>query len=95
MPVKEAAAPLNNYDQNTATLIRSSIKRLEYLLADNMLVGERDPEILNKSRKLKEELKQTQIQLIDIPIAEENTSSKELDAYFNDPKINKKYKVKK
>lgn len=95
VPVKEAAAPLNNYDQNTATLIRSSIKRLEYLLADNMLVGERDPEILNKSRKLKEELKQTQIQLIDIPIAEENTSSKELDAYFNDPKINKKYKVKK
>ncbi len=95
VPVKEAAAPLNNYDQNTATLIRSSIKRLEYLLADNMLVGERDPEILNKSRKLKEELKQTQIQLIDIPIAEENTSAKELDEYFNDPKINKKYKVKK
>ena len=95
VPVKEAAAPLNNYDQNTATLIRSSIKRLEYLLADNMLVGERDPEILNKSRKLKEELKQTQIQLIDIPIAEESSSSKELDAYFNDPKINKKYKVKK
>ena len=94
VPVKEAAAPLNNYDQNTATLIRSSIKRLEYLLADNMLVGERDPEILNKSRKLKEELKQTQIQLIDIPIAEDNTSSKELDEYFNDPKINKKYKVK-
>ncbi len=94
VPVKEAAAPLNNYDQNTATLIRSSIKRLEYLLADNMLIGERDPEILNKSRKLKEELKQTQIQLIDIPIAEENTSPKELDEYFNDPKINKKYKVK-
>ena len=94
VPVKEAAAPLNNYDQNTATLIRSSIKRLEYLLADNMLIGERDPEILNKSRKLKEELKQTQIQLIDIPLAEENSSPKELDEYFNDPKINKKYKVK-
>ena len=95
VPVKEAAAPLNNYDQNTATLIRSSIKRLEYLLADNMLISERDPEILTKSRKLKEELKQTQIQLIDIPIAEENASPKELDAYFNDPKINKKYKVKR
>jgi len=95
VPVKEAAAPLNNYDQNTATLIRSSIKRLEYLLADNMLISERDPEILNKSRKLKEELKQTQIQLIDIPLAEENASPKELDEYFNDPKINKKYKVKR
>ena len=59
-----------------------------------MLIGERDPEILNKSRKLKEELKQTQIQLIDIPLAEENSSPKELDEYFNDPKINKKYKVK-
>ena len=95
VPVKEATAPYNNYDQNTATLIRSSIKRLEYLLADNMLIGERDPEILNKSRKLKDELKQTQIQLIDIPIAEDNTSDKELDDYFNSPKVNKKYRVKR
>lgn len=93
VPVKEAAAPLNNYDQNTATLIRSSIKRLEYLLADNMLIGERDPDILNKSRKLKEELKQTQIQLIDVPISEEDINPKELDDYFNNPDVNKKYKV--
>ncbi len=95
VPVKEAAVPNNNYDQNTATLIRSSIKRLDYLMADNTLISERDPDILNKSRKLKEELKQTQIQLIDIPISEENASPKELDEYFNNPKVNKKYKVKK
>jgi hypothetical protein len=95
VPVKEATAPYNNYDQNTATLIRSSIKRLEYLLADNILIGERDPEILNKSRKLKEELKQTQIQLIDIPIADDNSSDKELDDYFNSPKVNKKYRVRR
>ena len=94
VPVKEASAPNNNADQNVATLIRSSIKRLEYMLVENSLIGERDPEILNKQRKLKEELKQTQIQLIDIPIAEDDTSSKDLDEYFNNPKVNKKYRVK-
>lgn len=94
VPVKEAAAPTSNADQNTATLIRSSIKRLEYQLADNTLVGEKDPDILNKSRKLKEELKQTQIQLIDIPIAENIATTKEVDDYFNNPKVNKKYQVK-
>ena len=94
VPVKEATAPNSNGDQNTATLIRSGIKRLEYLLADNSLVGDKDPDILNKSRKLKEELKQSQIQLIDIPIAEDNSTRKELDDYFNNPKVNKKYKLK-
>ena len=95
VPVKEATAPNSNADQNTATLIRSAIKRLEYLLADNSLVGDKDPDILNKSRKLKEELKQSQIQLIDIPIAEDNSTRKELDDYFNNPKVNKKYKLKR
>lgn len=95
VPVKEATAPNNNYDQNTATLIRSTIKRLEYLLSDNTLINERDPDILNKSRKLKEELKQSQIQLIDIPIADDNISDKELDEYFNNPEVNKKYRVKR
>jgi hypothetical protein len=94
VPVKEASAPNSNADQNTATLIRSSIKRLEYLLSENTLVGERDPDILNKSRKLKEELKQSQIQLIDIPIAEDGSTKQELDEYFNNPKVNKKYRVK-
>ncbi|WP_301923960.1 hypothetical protein [Ferruginibacter sp.] len=94
VPVKEATAPNSNSDQNTGTLIRNSIKRLEYLLADNTLVGEKDLDILNKSRKLKDELKQSQIQLIDIPIAEDNLSQKELDDYFNNPKVNKKYRVK-
>jgi hypothetical protein len=94
VPVKEASAPNNNGDQNTASLVRNAIKRLEYLIAENTLVGDRDPEILAKTRKLKDELKQTQIQLIDIPIAEENLSSKELDEYFNSPKVNKKYRVK-
>ena len=94
VPVKEATAPNISSDQNTASLIRNSIKRLEYLIADNTIVGERDPEILSKTKKLKDELKQMQIQLIDIPIADENLNSKELDDYFNNPKVNKKYKVK-
>lgn len=95
VPVKEATSPNSSYEQNTATLIRSSIKRLEYLLTENRLIGTRDPDILNKSRKLREELKQTQIQLIDIPIAEEAPDEKELDEYFNNPKVNKKYKMKR
>ena len=95
VPVKEATAPNVSADQNMAALIRNSIKRLEYLIADNTVVGERDPEILNKTKKLKDELKQMQIQLIDIPIADENLNSRELDEYFNNPKVNKKYKVKK
>ncbi len=94
VPVKEAAAPNSTYEQNTATLIRSSIKRLEYLLQDNQLTGTRDPEILNKARKLRDELKQMQIQLIDIPYTEEYADEQELDAYFNNPKVNKKYKPK-
>jgi len=52
VPVKEATAPNNSYEQNAATLIRSSIKRLEYLLQENQLVGERDPDILAKSKKI-------------------------------------------
>lgn len=95
VPVKEATAPNNSSDQNTASLIRNSIKRLEYLIADNTIVGERDPEILSKTKKLKDELKQMQIQLIDIPIADEKLDSKELDDYFNNPKVNKKYRVKR
>ena len=94
VPVKEAAAPNSTYEQNTATLIRSSIKRLEYLLQDNQLAGTRDPEILNKARKLRDELKQMQIQLIDIPYTEEFANEEELDAYFNNPKVTKKYKPK-
>lgn len=95
VPVKEATAPNSSYEQNTASQIRSSIKRLEYLMSQNKLVGDRDPDILIKFRKLSDELKQTQVQLIDIPLAEEAPNAKELDKYFNSEKVNKKYKIKK
>lgn len=96
VPVKEAVAPPKTFDQNQASLIRSSIKRLEYMLRDNSLVGERDSQINTKTNRLKEELKQIQIQLIDIPIEiTNNMTEDELNQYFNSPKVNKKYRIKK
>jgi hypothetical protein len=59
------------------------------------LVGDRDPDILQKDKKIKDEIKQMQIQLIDIPFSDEKLNSKQLDEYFNNPKVNKKYRVKK
>ena len=94
VPVKEAVAPTKNYEQNSASLVRSDIKRLQYLITDNILVGDKDPDILKKTARLKEELKQVQLQLIDVPVVEDSTDSKELDEYFNDPKVNKKYRLK-
>lgn len=96
VPIKEAVAPQKVYDQNQASLIRGSIKRLEYMLRDNLLVGEKDPNISTKTQKLKDELKQIQIQLIDIPVEiANNMTEEELNEYFNSPSVNKKYRVKK
>jgi len=96
VPIKEAVAPQKVFDQNQASLIRSAIKRLEYMLQDNSLVSEKDPDIARKTNKLKDELKQIQIQLIDIPLElTRDMSEDELNQYFNSPKVNKKYRVKK
>lgn len=95
-PIKEAAAPQKNVEQNQAAQIRSSIKRLEYMLQENQLVGEKDKEILEKTQRLKDELKQVQVQMIEVPIdIHHNLSKEELNAYFNSPKVNKKYRLKK
>ncbi len=95
VPVKEATAPTKVVEQNQASLVRSSIKRLEYMKTDNQLIGEKDPDILKKTNKLKEELKQIQIQLIDIPIDfGNNMSEEELNNYFNSPKVNRKYSLR-
>ena len=96
VPVKEAVAPPKTFDQNQASLIRSSIKRLEYMLRDNSLIGDRDSQIMSKANRLKEELKQIQIQLIDIPIEiTNNMTEEELNQYFNSPRVNRKYRIKK
>jgi len=94
VPVKEAVAPTKTAEQNSASLVRSDIKRLEYLLTDNMLIGEKDPDIIKKTQKLRDELTQVQLQLIDVPIVEDVGDPKESDKYFNNPKVNKKYRLK-
>lgn len=95
VPIKEAAVPSKVVDQNQASQIRSNIKRLEYMRQDNLLVGPKDPDILRKTAKLREELKQVQVQLIDVPIELTNDlSEEELNRYFNSPKVNKKYRLK-
>lgn len=95
VPIKEASVPNKSVDQNQAAMIRSSIKRLEYVLPDNMLLGERDWEILRKTTKLRDELKAVQVQLIDVPIEITNEmSEEELNRYFNSPKVTKKYRLK-
>ncbi len=44
VPVKEAVAPQKTAEQNSASLVRSSIKRLEYQVHENSLAGGKDPE---------------------------------------------------
>jgi hypothetical protein len=94
VPIKEAVAPQKVYDQNQASLVRTAIKRLEYMLRDNTLLADRDPDIVKKTNRLREELKQIQIQLIDIPVELTNDmTEEELNEYFNSPKVNKKYRT--
>lgn len=96
VPIKEAAVPTKPVDQNQASLIRTSIKRLEFMLTENQLIGEKDEDIAKKTNKLKDELKQVQVQLIDVPIEiTNNMSEEELNRYFNSPKVNKKYRLKR
>jgi hypothetical protein len=95
VPIKEAAVPNKAVDQNQAASIRTSIKRLEYMVQENQLIGDKDQDIVKKNNKLKDELKQAQIQLIDVPIdITNNLSEEELNNYFNSPKVNKKYRLK-
>ena len=94
VPVKEAVAPTKSYEQNAATAIRSNIKRLDYSLSENQPIGEKDPDIVSKIKKIREDLKQVQLQLIDVPLEiAENMNEEQLNAYFNNPKVNKKYRT--
>lgn len=94
VPIKEASVPNKNVDQNQAALIRTSIKRLEYMVQDNQVIGNKDPDIMRKIAKLKEELKATQVQLLEVPVELTNDlSEEELNRYFNSPKVNKKYRL--
>lgn len=94
VPVKEAVAPNKNDELNAASLVRNDIKRLQYLLSNNALVGDKDPEIVVKTSRMKDELQQIQLQLIDVAIIDDTRNKEELDEYFNNPKVNKKYRLK-
>ena len=96
VPVKEAVSPNRLYEQNSASLLRTSIKRLEYLMSEYALSSNEDPDINYKTNKLRSELKQIQFQLIEIPLEETLLEDPEvLDQYFNNPKVNKKYRMKR
>lgn len=95
LPVKEAAAPNKTTEQNQATLVRSTIKRMEYILFDNKLSGDKDPSILTKTETLKKELRQSQIQLAEVPTEmSENLSERQLNDYFDSPRVQRKYRLK-
>lgn len=96
VPVKEAVSPNKVNDQNSVSLVRTSIRRLEYILQENGLVGEKDPDIITKTTKMRTDLKQIQLQLIDVPLEEINFDDpKDVNKYFDDPKVNRKYRNKK
>jgi hypothetical protein len=93
-PIKEATAPSKSVEQNQASVIRSAIKRLNYIIEDNRLIGERDPDVSRKTIKLREELRQVRVQLVEVPVEiAPDVSEKELNDYFNSKKVNKKYRL--
>lgn len=96
VPVKEAVSPNKVNDQNSVSLVRTSIRRLEYILQENALLGEKDPDIVTKTTKLRTDLKQIQLQLIDVPLEEINIEDpKEAAKYFESKKVNRKYRSRK
>lgn len=96
VPIKEAVAPGRVQEMNTASQVRATIKRLEYVLSENGQLIDRDPEVVIKGKKIREELKQSQMQLIDLPMVEFDPKYTQQDAekYFNNPKVNRRYKLK-
>ena len=96
VPVKEAVSPNRIQEQNTASQIRTITKRLDYLLSDNQIIGTRDVDVIQKTKKLNEELKQARLQFIDLPMVEfdDRVDQNLAEKYFNDPKVIRKYKLK-
>lgn len=95
LPVKEAVAPNKTVEQNQATLLRANIKRLEYIIFENKLTGDRDPTIASKTETLRKELRQSQTQLAEVPTDMAETMSEEqINKYFESPKVRKKYRLR-
>lgn len=93
VPVKEAVAPNKVSDQNSASLVRADIQRLQYSLSNNTLIGEKDEDIVKKTSKLMDDLKQVQLQLIDVPIVNVDASKEAVNKYFDSPKVKRKYRL--
>lgn len=96
VPVKEAVAPNKVQEQNTASQLRAEVRRLEFILSENRLNGDRDFEVLTKTKRLTDELKKSKLQFVDLPMVEydERFSEEDAEKYFTDPKVSKKYKLK-
>ncbi len=95
VPIKEATAPNNVQQQNTATQIRSEARRLEFFLGENQLNGDRDEAVLAKIKRLQDELKKAKLQFLDLdPVDAQDYMDKDIDKFFDDPKVNKKYRIK-
>lgn len=95
VPVKQAAVPDKTAEQNQALTLRSNIKRLEYIITDTRLVGDRDPLIVQKTETLKKELRQSRNELINVPTdLAESMSDEELERKFNSRRIQRKYRLK-
>jgi len=96
VPVKEAVAPNKTQEQNTASQLRAEVRRLEFILSENRLNGDRDFDVLTKTKRLTDELKKSNLQFLDLPMVEydERFSEEDAEKYFTDPKVSKKYKLK-
>jgi len=95
LPIKEAVAPQKTVEQNQAALLRSNIKRLEYVLFDNKLSGDRDQNIAAKTELLKKELRQSQTQLAEVPTDMAETMTEEqINKYFDSPRVQRKYRLR-
>ncbi|WP_300602318.1 hypothetical protein [Niabella sp.] len=95
IPIREATAPPKTVEQNQAGQLRANIKRLEYVVFDCKLSGDRDPNIAAKTETLKKELRQSQAQLGEVPTEmAENMSEEQINKYFNSSKVQRKYRLK-
>ncbi len=61
IPVKEAVAPNRIKEQNTTSQVGAEVKRLDYIYQENNLNGERNTEVLVKTKKLQDELKKSKL----------------------------------
>ncbi|SDC05097.1 hypothetical protein [Niabella drilacis] len=95
IPIREAAVPSKTVEQNQAGQLRANIKRLEYVVFDCKLSGDRDPNIASKTETLKKELRQSQAQLGEVPTEmAENMSEEQINKYFNSSRVQRKYRLK-